>query len=180
VVDLVLSRFIRKDSGALGECYLATWEPAPGVAGRTIEPGHQFEWAWLLMRCEPLHPAPLRSAALRLIAIGDEFGVRSGVAINSLYDDFKVMDGNARFWPQTERLKATLLAATLTGESRYCSMAHAAASSFLPYLNTPLTGLWFDQQLPSGVLLDSPSPASTFYHLVGAIAALDSALGGSS
>jgi mannose/cellobiose epimerase-like protein (N-acyl-D-glucosamine 2-epimerase family) len=180
LVDLVLSRFIRKDSGALGECYLATWEPAPGVAGRTIEPGHQFEWAWLLMRCEPLHPAPLRSAALRLIAIGDEFGVRSGVAINSLYDDFKVMDGNARFWPQTERLKATLLAATLTGESRYCSMAHAAASSFLPYLNTPLTGLWFDQQLPSGVLLDSPSPASTFYHLVGAIAALDSALRGSS
>ena len=180
LVDLALSRFIRKDSGALGECYLATWEPAPGVAGRTIEPGHQFEWAWLLMRCEALHPAPLRSAALRLIAIGDGLGVRNGVAINALYDDFKVMDANARFWPQTERLKAAVLAATLTGDSQYYSMAHAAASSFLPYLNTPLAGLWFDQQLPSGVLINSPSPASTFYHLVGAIASLNSAPGGSS
>jgi mannose/cellobiose epimerase-like protein (N-acyl-D-glucosamine 2-epimerase family) len=177
LVDLALSRFIRQDSGALGECYLSTWEPMPGIAGRKIEPGHQFEWAWLLMRCEALHPASLRLAALRLIAVGDEYGVRNGVAINALYDDFTVMDGNARFWPQTERLKAALLAATLTGESQFWSMAHAAASSFFPYLNTPLSGLWYDEQLPSGVLLNSPVPASTFYHVVGAIAALDSALG---
>jgi len=78
----------------------------------------------------------LRSAALRLIAIGDEFSVRNGVAINKLYDDCNVTDGNARFWPQTERLKAALLAAALTGVSLHWSMAHAAASSFLPFLDT--------------------------------------------
>ena len=120
---------------------------------------------------------PIPALAIRRSPIGDEFGVRNGVVINALYDDFSVMDANARFWPQTERLKAALLAAILTGESQYYSMAHAAASSFLPYLNTPLAGLWFDQQLPSGALLDSPAPASTFDHLVGAIAALHPALG---
>jgi mannose-6-phosphate isomerase len=176
LADLALSRFIRKDSGALGESYSATWLPAPGVAGRTIEPGHHFEWAWLLLRCERWLPLPLRDKALRLISIGEEFGVHNGVAINALYDDFTVKDANARLWPQTERLKAALLAAALTNEPRYRSMAEAAAMSWIPYLNTPLPGLWLDVRLPNGELLDGPAPASTFYHLAGAIVALNHAL----
>jgi mannose/cellobiose epimerase-like protein (N-acyl-D-glucosamine 2-epimerase family) len=176
LVELALSRFIRKDSGALGESYTAAWQPAPGLAGRIIEPGHQFEWAWLLMRCEPLYPAPLRETALRLLAIGDRYGVQHGVAINALLDDFTVADANARFWPQTERLKAALLAATLTREPHYWPMAHAAAASLFPYLETSVAGLWFDVQQPNGVIIDAPAPASTFYHLVGAMAALNTAL----
>jgi mannose/cellobiose epimerase-like protein (N-acyl-D-glucosamine 2-epimerase family) len=172
LVDLALTRFIRQKSGALGESYDAAWQPTPGIAGRVIEPGHQFEWASLLLRCEPWHPLPLRETALRLISIGDEFGVHNGVAINALHDDFTVQDANARFWPQTERLKAALLAAALTGEPRYWSMAEAAAMSCIPYLNTAVPGLWLDLRLPSGELVNSPAPASTFYHLVGAIAAL--------
>jgi mannose/cellobiose epimerase-like protein (N-acyl-D-glucosamine 2-epimerase family) len=176
LVELALSRFIRKESGALGESYTPAWQPAPGLAGRIIEPGHQFEWAWLLLRCEPLHPLPLRETALRLVAIGDRYGVRHGVAINTLLDDFTVADANARFWPQAERLKAALLAATLTREPHYWSMAHAAAASLFPYLETSVSGLWFDVMQPNGVVIDTPAPASTFYHLVGAIAALNTAL----
>jgi mannose/cellobiose epimerase-like protein (N-acyl-D-glucosamine 2-epimerase family) len=176
LVQLALSRFIRQDSGALGEAYTRAWLPAPGINGRIIEPGHQFEWAWLLLRCEGLHPATLRPAALKLISIGDECGVRDGVAVNSLLDDFTVKDANARFWPQTERLKAALLAATLTDAPHYWWMAHSAATSLLPYLKTPVAGLWFDVRQPDGTFLDSPAPASTFYHLVGAILALDAAL----
>ena len=55
-------------------------------------------------------------------------------------------------------------------------MAAAAASSLIPYLDTPVAGLWLDVRLPSGKLVDSPAPASTFYHLVGAIVALDKTL----
>jgi len=175
LADLALTRFIRKDSGALGESYLSTWRPTPGDAGRIIEPGHQFEWAWLLLRCEGRHSAPLRAAALRLIEIGEEFGVQGGVAINALNDDFTIKDAGARCWPQTERLKAALFAAAATGEPRYRSMAEAAAASLIPYLNTPLPGLWLDMRLPSGELVDAAAPASTFYHLVGAIAALNRA-----
>jgi mannose-6-phosphate isomerase len=177
-VELAISRFIRQDSGALGEAYTATWQPAPGPAGRIIEPGHQFEWAWLLLRCESLYPSPLRETALRLLAIGERYGVQRGVAINQLHDDFTVMDADARFWPQTERLKAALLAAILTGEPRYWSMAHAAATSLFPYLQTAVPGLWFDVQRPDGSFIESPAPASTFYHLVGAIVALNTALRG--
>jgi mannose/cellobiose epimerase-like protein (N-acyl-D-glucosamine 2-epimerase family) len=176
IVDLALAKFVRPGNGALGEFFAANCQPAPGVEGRIIEPGHQFEWAWLLLRAQPLYPGPLRPTALRLIAIGEQFGVRNGVAINSLLDDFSVRDPNARFWPQTERLKAAVLAATLTGEETYWQMALAAATSLFPYLDTRVPGLWLDVQLPTGKLLDAPAPASSFYHLVGAIVALDTAL----
>ncbi|MDP8985129.1 MAG: AGE family epimerase/isomerase [Pseudomonadota bacterium] len=177
IVELAMRRFIRADTGALGECFSADWQPAPGIAGRIIEPGHQFEWAWLLLRCESRHPgSPVREAALRLIGIGERCGVHQGVAINALLDDFSIHDPNARFWPQTERLKAALLAAQLTGEEQYWSMAAAATDSLFPYLDTPVAGLWLDVQLPNGKLVDAPAPASTFYHLVGAIVALDTTL----
>jgi len=175
IVDLALTRFMRKDINAIGESYLATWQPAPGIAGRLIEPGHQFEWAWLLLRCERWHAGPLRDVEQRLIAVGEEYGVHDGVAVNALYDDFSVRDGSARLWPQTERLKAALLAAAVTGEHRYWAIAESAAASWAPYLNTPLPGLWLDVRSPSGEYADSPAPASTFYHLVGGITALTQA-----
>ncbi len=174
IAELALSRFIDRDSGSIGESYLATWQPGPGVEGRVVEPGHQFEWAWLLLRCERWHSAPeLRGAALRLIEIGERFGVRNGVAIDALHDDFSIKDARARLWPQTERLKAALLAAALTGEPRYEAMAEAAVASFFPYLDSAVHGLWRDVRLPDGEFIASPVPASTFYHLVGAIAALN-------
>jgi mannose/cellobiose epimerase-like protein (N-acyl-D-glucosamine 2-epimerase family) len=175
LVNLAVSRLIRPDSGALGETFLPSWQPAPDLAGRIIEPGHQFEWAWLLMRSAARDSRALRPAALKLIAVG-EAGVRNQVAVNAMLDDFTIQDSDARFWPQTERLKAALLAARLTGEARYWSMAHAAAASFFPYLATSAAGLWFDVRLPSGEMVESAAPASTFYHVVGAIAALDEAM----
>jgi len=177
LAELARERFIRKDSGALGEQFSAAWQPVPGIAGRIVEPGHQFEWAWLLLRCEPILRSSPRATALRLISIAEDYGVRNGVAVNQLLDDMSVLDADARFWPQTERLKAAVLAAGLTGEPRYWSMAHAAALSFLPYLATPVEGLWFDVRRPDGALIGASAPASTFYHVVGAIAALSAALG---
>ena len=173
LVNLAMQKFIRRGSGALGESFAADWAPAPGIAGRIIEPGHQFEWAWLLLRSEKLCEGPVREAALRLIAIGETSGVRNQVAINALLDDFSIHDPNARFWPQTERLKAALLAAQLTGEEKYWAMAVSAATSLLPYLDTPVAGLWRDVQRATGEFVDAPAPASSFYHLVGAILALD-------
>jgi mannose/cellobiose epimerase-like protein (N-acyl-D-glucosamine 2-epimerase family) len=181
LVELAVLRFIRKDSGVLGESYTSLWQPVPGIAGRTIEPGHHFEWAWLLLRCRHLNStaprdAPLQETAMRLLDIGERYGVLRGVAVNRLLDDMTVADAEARLWSQTERLKAALLAATLTDNAKYWAIAEAAAMSIWPYLQTPVPGLWFDVQRPNGSLVDAPAPASTFYHLVGAIAALNTAL----
>ena len=37
LVQLALFRFIRRDSGALGESYTTSWLKTPGIAGRIIE-----------------------------------------------------------------------------------------------------------------------------------------------
>jgi mannose-6-phosphate isomerase len=47
-----------------------------------------------------------------------------------------------------------------------------AGAAVLTYLDTPVAGLWRDKLRPDGTFVDEPAPASSLYHLVGAIAAL--------
>ncbi len=176
LLALALDRMVRKDSGAIGETYTTEWLPVPEAAGRRIEPGHQFEWAWLLMRSGHRHDPRCVPVALRLIEIAETRGVHDGYAVNALNDDFTVLDAGARLWPQTERLKATALAATITGVESYLHSARQAAECLLQYLGTKTPGLWFDLRLASGEFVPGCSPASSFYHLVSAISALDGAL----
>ncbi|HEV7607618.1 MAG TPA: AGE family epimerase/isomerase [Steroidobacteraceae bacterium] len=170
IAELALTKFIDAKTGVLREFFDADWNPAPGISGRIVEPGHQFEWAWLLLRWGGANNARARAAALKLIDIGETHGVRAGLATNSLLDDFSPHDPGARLWPQTERLKAAALAARCTGEARYFSMAVAAADGLLRYLDCPIPGLWYDRIAANGELVDEPAPASSFYHLIAAIA----------
>jgi len=174
--QLALAHFIDADSGAVRETYDEAWAPVPGIEGRRVEPGHQFEWAWLLLRWHPENDSAARRAALRLIDIAEQNGVRGGLAVDALLDDFSIHDANARLWPQTERLKATALAAALTGEPRYWQSAEAAARGLLRYFDTPTAGLWYDRISSAGVLHEAPAPASSFYHIVAAIDVLTDAL----
>lgn len=174
--ELALARFIDPATGALRELFDNEWQPVPGVEGRIVEPGHQFEWAWLLLRWRGSADVDVRRAALRLIDIGERHGVQRGVAINALLDDFAIHDPVARLWPQTERIKAAAIAARLTGEAKYWSMVSEAARGLQPYLATPVAGLWYDRLLPSGEMVDEPAPASSFYHIVAAIAELGALL----
>ena len=170
IAELALTRFIDSHSGALREFFDADWNPAPGLEGRIVEPGHQFEWAWLLLRWAGEKHARGRATALKLIEIAETHGIRNGLAVNSLLDDFSAHDGGSRLWPQTERLKAAALAARLTGEARYFKMAADAADGLMRYLETPVAGLWYDKFDAEGRRVDEPAPASSFYHLVAAIA----------
>jgi mannose/cellobiose epimerase-like protein (N-acyl-D-glucosamine 2-epimerase family) len=170
IAELALSKFVDSKTGALREFFDEQWNPAPGIPGRIVEPGHQFEWAWLLLRWGGVKNARARDVALKLIDIGEMHGVRNGLATNSLLDDFSGHDTGARLWPQTERLKAAALAARLTGEAKYFSMTVAAADRLQRYLDCPVPGLWYDRIDPQGNIVDEPAPASSFYHLVAAIA----------
>jgi mannose/cellobiose epimerase-like protein (N-acyl-D-glucosamine 2-epimerase family) len=172
LTDLAMEKFIQPN-GALKEFFTDDWHPAPGIPGRIVEPGHQFEWAWLLLQCNRNDTRRRRDAALKLISIGESYGVRHGVAINALLDDFSIHDANARCWCQTERIKAAILAGQITGEEQYWSMAVNAVEGLQRYLDTPIKGLWLDNLQADGVLVDAPAPASSFYHIIAAIAQLD-------
>lgn len=174
--ELALTRLIDSHSGIMRETFDETWAPAGGLDGRRIEPGHQFEWAWLLLRWRPDNDSPARRAALRLIEIGEQSGIHNGLAIDALLDDLSVHEAGARLWPQTERLKAAALAAVITGDARHWVSAAAAAQGLLRYLSTPVAGLWYDRIGADGAPHAAPAPASSFYHLVAAIEALTDAL----
>ena len=90
-----------------------------------------------------------------------------------MLDDYSVHDDGARLWPQTERIKAAVLAAEITGDAKYWEMAVAAAVGLLAYLRTPVPGLWRDKYLADETFVEEPAPASSFYHIVLAILEMD-------
>ena len=175
IAALAMDKFIDAKSGGLREFFDHDWNPMPGEKGRIMEPGHQFEWAWLLTRWGSLrnHDEAIAKAK-RMFEIGETYGTcaRRKVAIMSLYDDFTVHDPLARLWPQTEWLKSALrLSSVSHGEERHRYLASAlkAIGALQPFLDTPVPGLWFDKWPEDAPMLDEPAPASTFYHIVCAI-----------
>lgn len=159
IAELALGRFIDPASGALHEFFDADWRPLSGAAG-LIEPGHQFEWAWLIERWGVLRGHDgARAAARRLFAAGRRgFDPVRGVVANAQWDDLSVRDPAARLWPQTEHLKAALI----LGEA---AAALEAANGLAVYLDTPARGVWRERMRPDGGFLEEPAPATSLYHL---------------
>jgi mannose-6-phosphate isomerase len=179
IAQLALGKFIDPKSGGLREFYDGDWNAAPGVQGRIIEPGHQFEWGWLLLRWGQLAGRDdAIKAALRMIEIGEGPGVdpARGVAVFALLDDMSVHDDIARLWAQTEQIKAGVLAARITGDPRWWTTAANGAEALLKYFDTPVKGLWRDKLRADGTFVDEAAPASSFYHIVCAILELDNAV----
>jgi mannose/cellobiose epimerase-like protein (N-acyl-D-glucosamine 2-epimerase family) len=177
LVHLAQRRLMDPVTTQIREFFTPEWKPAVGVRGRIVEPGHQFEWAWLLLRWQALaHDASAGDTAVALIDIAESRGVDAvrGVAVNSLLDDGSIRDGRARLWPQAERLKAACLSWDRMRLSAYCDMALRAALALERYLQTTTPGLWRDTMTLDGGWIDEPAPASSLYHLVSAIAELDS------
>lgn len=159
IAELVLGRFISGRTGALREFFDAEWRALTGDAG-LIEPGHQFEWAWLLERWGRARgEMSARDAARRLFDAGRRgFDPHRGVVINALDDGLDVRDAGARLWPQTEHLKAALI----LGET---AAALEAANGLAAYLDTPVRGVWRERMRADGSFIEEPSPATSLYHL---------------
>lgn len=159
LVDLALTRFIDQQTGALSEFFDADWRRLNGAPG-LIEPGHQFEWAWLLARWGAARSDPRgEAAARRLFQIGRRgFDPVRNVVANALWDDLSIRDAGARLWPQTEHLKAALI----LGEHL---AALEAANAVAAFLDTPARGAWRERLGPEGAYLVEPSPATSLYHL---------------
>lgn len=163
IAGLALSRFIAPESGALREFFHDDWTALTGEGG-LVEPGHQFEWAWLLDRWGRARGDGAAGAAARRLYANGLKGVDAErkVAVNALWDDFSVRDGSARLWPQTEHLKAALALGTEAEAVR-------AAEGLAQYLDTPARGAWRDKLAADGTFVDEPAPATSFYHLMLAI-----------
>jgi mannose/cellobiose epimerase-like protein (N-acyl-D-glucosamine 2-epimerase family)/glycosyltransferase involved in cell wall biosynthesis len=168
VAALCLEKFIDPASGALREFFAANWSPAPGVEGRVCEPGHHYEWAFLLDRWARLTGRSKPEAVARIIAFADSHGLdaRRGVAVNAVLADGSIHDPVARLWAQAERVRAYL------AHRHADDQVAAAVKGLRRFLATPTPGVWFDQLAPDGVFVHEPARATSLYHIIGAVAEL--------
>jgi mannose/cellobiose epimerase-like protein (N-acyl-D-glucosamine 2-epimerase family) len=188
---LCLTYFTDSRTGAIREYFDDRWQPL-AEAGRIVEPGHQFEWAWLLLKWGDLpqidesQRIASRRAANSLVDIGERWGIdpTRGVAINEIWDDMARKDPAAKLWPQTERIKAwcaTLARSPTAVEVERASLKLvAAAEGLLRYLETRIPGLWHEVWSANGEFPAGPSKASSFYHIVCAIEELTQTIRGGS
>ncbi len=179
IAELALTRFIDPVNGGLREFFELDWSPLKADRGRVMEPGHQFEWAWLLTKWgQARNDAGALVAARRLYDIGWTFGIDEsrGTAFMALNDDLTVRDPLARLWGQTEWIKAAIaLAEISTGAEREAYLADIpdAVHAMKLFFDGVPDGLWRDKMSPDGTFKDEPAPTSSFYHIVCAISELN-------
>ena len=170
ITTLCLDRFIVRDTGALRELFAWDWTPVSGTLGEILEPGHHYEWAFLLDRWSKLTGRNRPSEVPRLIAIADANGLdrKRRVAVNGIKQDGSVADPIARLWPQTERIRAYVIDRRDSDDARL----REAIESLSRYLDAPLPGLWYENLAADGQFVVEAAPATSLYHIVGAIGEL--------
>jgi mannose/cellobiose epimerase-like protein (N-acyl-D-glucosamine 2-epimerase family) len=180
IAGLAMERFIDPINGGLREFFDLDWSPMPDDNGRIMEPGHQFEWSWLLARWGRLRRnAKALQMARRLYQVGETHGIdpKRQVAVMALNDDFTLRDPLARLWGQTEWIKAAVILADqsvgIEREAYLRDVVRAVNALFL-YFDAAPAGLWRDKMLADGSFVDEPAPASSFYHIICAISELHS------
>jgi mannose-6-phosphate isomerase len=178
VFDLFAARFFRSESGVLGEYFTADLEPAEGLAGRRVEPGHHYEWIWLLRRYEGLSGRSVQRFVDPLYRHADAFGYDGkGLIVDELLIDGTVHARTHRAWPITEAIKANVVEAERGrpgAEGKAALLAGLLLERFL--VSTPAGG-WMDRLDETGRPATEFMPASTLYHIACALGELCRSVG---
>ncbi len=196
IAQLALTHFIDQN-GFIREFFQEDWQPAKGEVGQIVEPGHQFEWAWLLERYYNISQDPMiLAAAKRLFEAGEQSVDRTrNVALDRFYAvaadggdhsagaklQWQAATQNARLWPQTERLKAALTLGDISSPEGFKAGVDKSSGTSVPstiingsislarYLDMDVNGLWQDNLLADNTFLQEPVTASSLYHIITAV-----------
>jgi mannose-6-phosphate isomerase len=111
--------------------------------------------------------------ALRLVELAERTGVdAAGFVIFALDERLATLDRGARLWAQTERIRACARAAALTGDGELWAATVQACGALEAFLDTPTPGLWRDWRGEAGAFREEAAPASSLYHIAGAMVEL--------
>lgn len=168
VARLFRSRLLDPQRGCLGEYFTADWRPHPGKLGERIEPGHHFEWVWLLHRYAHLAEEPsILDEAEQLF----RFALRTGVdpEHGGVFDETdregRVRRDTKRLWPQTELVKALAARFEASGAPVERGRLDAALRHCFARYVDPRRRAWRDHLTREGELLTDLMPATSLYHI---------------
>jgi mannose/cellobiose epimerase-like protein (N-acyl-D-glucosamine 2-epimerase family) len=179
LVDLFKRRFLDPQTGALVEFFGEDWSVARGDEGLLREPGHQFEWVWLLFEYSRAARDPgIVPHAERLFAFGSRFGIERGAGLTGAVLDGvdaqgALVAGTKLLWPQTEYIKACVARAEWLDDA----VARAAIPQHLKliaqHFMRPDGANWHNHLARDGTPVATPTPARVLYHLFLCVAEVD-------
>jgi mannose-1-phosphate guanylyltransferase/mannose-6-phosphate isomerase len=172
IIDLFRSSFFDPESWTLGEYFGDDWKPAPGEKGDWTEPGHQFEWASLLVEfAAATGQKDLVAFARKLYAsaIANGLNRATGLAYAAVSRQGIPLALQSRSWPQTEAIKAAIALDGTGGPDLKPEIEARVGRLFRWHIDPAPTGLWIDQIDERGRATATEVPASIFYHLVAAL-----------
>lgn len=175
--DLLCEKFLL--NGTLREYFTDGLAPAPGAAGRIVEPGHHLEWVWLLHRFAALsgdNRAVSVAGTLYDFAIQYGYDAPSGGLFDEVSADGTVYRDDRRLWPQTEALKAHAARIEHVDDRQAMARIEAGAATLLRDHLVGQRGGWREHIHSDGENFYKSYPASSLYHLSFAVAELDRVL----
>jgi mannose-6-phosphate isomerase len=172
LLTLLRAHFIDRSTGALREHFGEDWLPAPDPDGSVVEPGHHFEWAWLLGEYARLTAdESVRSDADALFRFASEYGVdpEHGGVYDEIDAGGRVRSSTKRLWPQTEYLRA------LAARADWSELERVLSHCFEVYVDPSHRG-WREQASREGRITSTDMNATSVYHVAGALEAAAAAL----
>lgn len=164
--------FFDAAGGQLVEFFDGDWREMPQDGRRLREPGHFFEWAWLLHRYAALTGDDTAMAALRpLYAWAWEKGVdRDGDAPFVAFEALdpagrRLANGSKRLWPQCEAVKAALAVYEGFGDDAALDQARLLLGGLFATFADLGRPDWREQVDRDGNLIRPGMPSSSLYHL---------------
>lgn len=174
IVSLFENHFFDSETNSLTERFNDDWSAITDPnADHSIEPGHHYEWCWLLMRYNKLRPTEgLEAKARGLYASANAFGhhANTGTAADLASVDGAFVSNTARCWPQTEALKAAIEFEKVGLVSAPAFRKRMLEILWTHYLDGPIIGGWYDAINQNGKVTALDMPSSTFYHIYCALA----------
>jgi mannose/cellobiose epimerase-like protein (N-acyl-D-glucosamine 2-epimerase family) len=150
----------------IGEDFGPEWTETIGCR---YEPGHQFEWCYLL------HQAGAGSVAAweTLYQSAARDTGPNGVPFSTDADG-RVTDARQRLWAQTERLRTVVHFSTLSPSPVLVKASDVEHSmhAVKRLVDHPVPGLWYEWQDEHGSVVPGPSPATSLYHIMTAFSPL--------
>jgi mannose-6-phosphate isomerase len=169
--ELFRTRFFQPTTGTLREYFTDDLMPQAGPKGDIVEPGHHYEWVWLLRQLQRLTGVDVDTYVCTLYKHADTHGWDGqGLIVDELGSAGHVITASRRTWPLTEAAKANIA----EGERRRGTFDERAAHCFerlaTRFLQRPIKAGWVDRMTASGEPMLDFMPASTLYHVFCAIA----------
>jgi mannose/cellobiose epimerase-like protein (N-acyl-D-glucosamine 2-epimerase family) len=167
LVRLFKERLFSSKLGVLLEHFSEQWAGHPHPLKRQVfEPGHHFEWVWLLRQYEERSGEDLRFWITGLYDVGRRYGVSAtGLVFDELAPDKSVVKRSHRIWPHTEAVKAAVVR-HVAGDPLARQFADTMVGALMDnFLDRPIVGAWIDHLNEARQPLVDYIPASSLYHL---------------